>query len=126
MMIIFACQKENEIFFNGTDKIIGCWINPTAVDTLWKYTRSKSLKDNDYGFVFKSDQWFVERKNSGWCGTPPISYADFDGTWTIKDSLINITVKFWGGLADYQWRVISVDDNNLTVHKLKEVYRPKI
>ncbi len=126
VMIFFACEKENKLFFNKNDKTIGCWVNPITVDTLWKYTRAKSLKDNDYGFIFYSDQRFVERKNAGWCGTPPISYADFDGTWSKKDSVIDITVKFWGGLADYQWKVISVDDNNLAILKLKEVYRPKI
>jgi len=63
--------------------------------------------------------------DTGWCGTPPIAYSDFDGTWNKKDSVIKITVAYWGGLADYQWKVISVDNNNLTIYRLKEEYHSK-
>jgi hypothetical protein len=114
IIILIACEKSNEPIVNDSDKLIGYWINPVAIDTVWKYERANTLKDNDYGFAFKSGQLFVERKNAGWCGTPPISYTDFDGTWTKNDSVINITVGYWGGLADYQWKIILIDNNSLT------------
>ena len=122
IIILIACEKSNEPIVNNSDKLIGYWINPVATDTIWKYERANSLKDNDYGFAFKSGQLFVERKNAGWCGTPPISYTDFDGTWTKNDSVINITVGYWGGLADYQWKIILIDNNSLTIYRLKEGY----
>jgi hypothetical protein len=122
IIILIACEKSNEPIVNNSDKLIGYWINPVAIDTVWKYERANSLKDNDYGFAFKSGQLFVERKNAGWCGTPPISYTDFDGTWTKNDSVINITVGYWGGLADYQWKIILIDNNSLTIYRLKEEY----
>lgn len=122
IIILIACEKSNEPIVNNSDKLIGYWINPVAIDTVWKYERANSLKDNDYGFAFKSGQLFVERKNAGWCGTPPISYTDFDGTWTKNDSVINITVGYWGGLADYQWKKILIDNNSLTIYRLKEEY----
>ena len=63
----------------------------------------------------------MERRNAGWCGTPPVVYADFDGNWTIKDSLISITLNHTEGLIYYEWQVISVDQNNLTLYKKSTV-----
>lgn len=123
IVTLIACEKSNETetLVNDSDQLIGNWINPIVIDTIWKYERANSLKDNSYGFSFQSRQLFVERKNAGWCGTPPIAYSDFDGTWTKKDSIIKITVAYWGGLVDYQWKIISLDDKNLTIYRLKEV-----
>ena len=66
---------------------------------------------------------FSTNKNAGWCGTPPISYADFEGTWKKSDSTISITVGYWGGLLDYQWKIVSIDNKSLTIVKLQEEYR---
>lgn len=66
---------------------------------------------------------FIERKNSGWCGTPPVSYSDFEGNWSINDSLLNVSVAYWGGLADYQWKIISLDDKRLTIVVVSQEYK---
>ncbi|HET7732621.1 MAG TPA: hypothetical protein VFK73_02190 [Paludibacter sp.] len=124
LMALVSCGK-NEPVMNDSEKLIGSWVNPVLIDTLWKYQRATTLKDNDYGLSFKEGQVFVERKNAGWCGTPPVAYDDFAGTWTKNDSLINITVAYWGGLVSYQWKVISVDKDNLVVYKIKEDYQSK-
>jgi hypothetical protein len=120
MLVLIACEKNDESINNDSVKLIGNWINPVAIDTVWKYQKASSLRNNDYGFSIKSNQLFVERKNAGWCETPPISYADFDGTWEMNDSIINITVAYWGGLLNYQWKIISIDNRNLTIYRLKE------
>ncbi len=65
---------------------------------------------------------FCGKENSGWCGTPPISCSDFEGTWTKADSLLNIDVAFWGGMVDYQWKIISVDNDELTIYRMSEEY----
>lgn len=123
--IVLASCEKNEPVMNDSEKLIGSWVNPVLVDTLWKYERAATLRDNDYGMSFKEGQLFVERKNAGWCGTPPVAYDDFEGTWTKNDSVINITVAYWGGLVSYQWKVISVDKDNLVVYKMKEDYQSK-
>ncbi|MCF8372673.1 MAG: hypothetical protein K9H64_13670 [Bacteroidales bacterium] len=121
-LLLLACEKSNEPIINDSDLVIGNWINPIVVDTIWKYERADSLKNDGYGFSIQTGQLFVERKNAGWCGTPPISYANFDGTWAKEDSTINISVAYWGGMADYQWKIISVDNNNLMIYRVNEEY----
>lgn len=102
-----------------SEKLIGYWTNPQLNDTLWTFERTNRLADNQYGFAFKPKHVFIERKNSGWCATPPIAYSDFDGTWSQNDSIVNISVGYWGGKMDYQWKIIWVDKEKLSVYKIQ-------
>lgn len=77
-----------------------------------------SLLDNQYGLSFEQNNRLIERKNSGWCGTPPISHSDYTGTWIQKDSIISINVGYWGGTLDYSWKIVAVNQVELTVAKL--------
>jgi hypothetical protein len=115
-----SCKKDYIQTINPSGKLIGYWINPIAIDSLWKYERANALIENDYGFIFTSNNLFIERKNSGWCGTPPISYENFEGTWDWNDSIVDIDVPFWGGIANYRWKIISIDNKSLTIYKLRE------
>lgn len=121
--ILLACEKKDESDNINSDKLIGCWMNPEINDTIWTFERVSKLKNDNYGLIFKSGQTFIERKNTGWCATPPITYSDFEGAWTRNDSIIDISVEYWGGEADYKWQIISVDENNLTICKIKEEFQ---
>jgi len=121
LSVFVSCDDNNENN-NSSALLTGYWVNPQITDSVTTYERSLKLKDNDYGMAFKSGGVFVERKNSGWCGTPPISYADYEGSWTENDSIINITVGYWGGLSNYRWKLIAVDDNALTVRLISQEF----
>lgn len=125
ILILNACKQPIEPPIDESNKLLGTWINPVYVDTLCRFERTTALQDTAYGFSIQSDKVFIERKNSGWCGTPPISYENYKGTWTENDSVLSITVGYWGGTVDYQWKLISVDDKYLTVYKMKEEYHQK-
>ena len=122
LLVFIACSKSEEFDIQLEDEIIGSWVNPAYNDSTITYEKANSLKENDYGFQFKTEHQFVERKNSGWCGTPPIAYADFDGTWTRNDSIIQIEVAYWGGTVDLKMKIIALDQKNLTILKIKEAY----
>ena len=121
-LLLISCQEDQELLIQNSDELMGSWTNQVVNDSIMEFTKAGSLKDNEYGFEFKPNQVFIERKNSGWCGTPPISYADFEGTWQRQDSILIITVDYWGGTADYKWEIISVDENNLKIYKVSEEY----
>ena len=125
ILILSACGPTVEPPIDDSNKLLGIWVNPIGKDTLWRFERVGALQDTAYGFSFQSDNVFIERKNSSWCGTPPILYENYQGTWTEKDSVISINVGYWGGTCDYQWKIISVDDKYLTVLKMKEEYHQK-
>jgi hypothetical protein len=122
VLILIACEKNNENQAANPDQLIGSWFNPQHNDSIVTFERSEGLVDNEYGFSFNEDKTFIERKNAGWCGTPPILYADFDGTWTKNDSIIEITVGYWGGTADYTWKIVSIDETLLKIIILEQDY----
>ncbi len=114
-IVLLSCKKDDIRNENNLNDLIGSWVDPSYNENQIEFEKSAELKDNEYGFTFMADGEFIERKNSGWCGTPPISYADFDGTWMINDSIINITVAYWGGEIDYRWKIVVLHDKKLKV-----------
>ena len=112
---MLSCKKDDVKLTEKQFNIVGNWINPEYQDSLVILEKSNILKLNEYGISFKADSMLVERKNSGDCGTPPITYGDFNGTWSQKDSIILIHVGYWGGTAVYKWKIISVGNNKLIV-----------
>jgi hypothetical protein len=119
---LLACEKNNENSSPYDDLLIGSWFNPRYNDSIAIYDRTVGLLEDEYSFTFNEDNTFVERKNSGWCGTPPISYTSFEGTWATYDSLIEISVGFWGGTADYQWKIQALSETTLIILRLDETY----
>jgi hypothetical protein len=122
ILIFLGCQKDNDTGADPSNKLLGHWTNPQLVDTLWKYDRVGFLPQDDYGFSFSENNTFIENKNSGWCGTPPISYRNFDGIWHQDNASLTISVGYWGGTAYYRWWVISVSNSELIVYKEEETF----
>ena len=118
-LAIFACdKKEDHPISTGSDMLLGSWINPQYNESTITFEKSMSLVDNQYGLSFEQNTIFIKRKNSGWCGTPPISYADYTGTWMQNDSIISIKVGYWGGTLDYSWKIVAVNQVELTIANL--------
>ena len=118
---LISCEKNTTLDSLIEEKLSGNWTYEESMDSTITYTKTNNLLANEYGFSFLPDNLFIERKGVGWCGTPPITYGDFEGTWTYKDSLLSITVGYWGGLLDYTWKIKSVNDNYLTIIKAESV-----
>jgi hypothetical protein len=109
-----SCEKDN-IEIDLGKLLLGVWINDGLSNDVTIYKRSDEFT-NKYCYLFKSDGTLTERQNSGWCGTPPISYADYEGTWEIlNDTLISITVGSWSGDRSYRLDTESVDPEVLKV-----------
>ena len=121
MVGMVACGKEFlEVEALGANVgIVGTWIEEGYMGDTTLLKRAGELDENKYGFILKQDGTFIERKNSGWCGTPPIAYANYEGTFeVVSDSLLNITVGYWGGMMTYQIRVVSLDQEDLAIKYL--------
>jgi hypothetical protein len=121
MALMCSCEKdllETDALGSNAD-IVGTWIEQGYEDDILWLDRSEKLDLSSYGFTIKDDGTFIERKNAGWCATPPISYDNFDGTWeAVSDSLLEITVGYWGGTMTYQIRIVSLDEDNLAIRYL--------
>jgi len=117
--ILIGCSKDN-IQIDPDNLLIGVWNYSDFYNNDNIYIRNNEFVDN-HCYKFNSDGTMTERKNSGWCGTPPITYADYSGTWNIiNDTLIQISVGYWGGTAQYKLDIQSVDSNSLKVSYVSE------
>ena len=121
LIIIAGCSKEhNQI--DPDNLLIGVWNYSDYNDNASVYTRSSDFTDGPC-FKFNADGTMTERKNSGWCGTPPISYADYPGTWAmLNDTLVQISDGYWGGTINYKIDIESIDSKIL---KASFVYEEK-
>jgi len=120
-LLLISCEDElAEADALGENAgIVGTWIDDGYEDDLTLLRRGDELDHSKYGFTIKQDGSFIERKNAGWCGTPPISYENYEGTWeALSDSLIDITVAYWGGTMTYQIRIVSLDGEELQIRYL--------
>lgn len=122
IVFLTSCENDIDLKSDEAELIIGHWISPVYIDTLVQYTRAEGLNENDYGISFNPGNSLVERQNAGWCGTPPISFANYNGNWSKTGDVIDITVDFWGGKANHKWKVIANDQKTLTIYPVKSEY----
>lgn len=120
LLALSACEQVTDK--QDPDLLMGSWINPQYNEGIFSFERSTGLVEQEYGISFLADFLLIERKNAGWCGTPPIYYADFTGSWSRQDSIIEISVGFWGGLAEYRWIIRSLDDTHLEIFQEEAKY----
>jgi hypothetical protein len=112
--LFFSCTKE-QIKIDPDNLLIGVWVFSEYKDDITIFKRDQEFTDNDC-LKFNSDGTLIERKNSGWCGTPPISYANYDGTWSIvNDTLVQVKVGYWGGTTSYKLDIESISPTTLKV-----------
>ena len=116
LLVFCACEQDDDILHQEDyQELKGYWTNQQFSNSLVSYEKSDTLVANQYGFAFLPGGKFIERKNSGFCGTPPVIYADYEGSWSVKDSTIDIRVGFWGGNVTYKWQVISIENDTLVI-----------
>jgi hypothetical protein len=120
MVIHIGCDTDVEsLQINESDKLVGHWIKPVANDTELKLDRANTLKKDAYGISFLTESNCIER-SSGWCGTPPLIFADFQGTWKRNDSIITITIdNGMNGLEAINWKIKTLDDQSLVIERLR-------
>ncbi len=113
-LLLLACQSNTDIDINSENLLIGNWVNPSYENESITFQRAASLKKNAPGVSFQKNSVFIER-TSGWCGTPPLTFYDEQGTWETQDSLILITNENFPG--NFNWRIISLDNKQLIVKR---------
>jgi len=112
LFIFCGCSKDN-FQVDPDNLLIGVWNYSDYIDNTTIYTRSNEFVDGPC-YKFNSDGTLTERKNSGFCGTPPISYADYSGNWSIlNDTIINVTVGYWGGTMSYKLDIELLNSESL-------------
>lgn len=119
IFIVFSCKKETDEMPVIDENLTGFWVRPVYKGDTMILSRYGVFDYDNYGISFRNGHQCTERNNSGFCGTPPIVYANFDGIWEQSDSIITIQVPFWGGTANYKWKVLNLSQQELKVKVLE-------
>ena len=120
---IFSACEKNLVNDPLEEMIIGNWSEMQSHDTIHTLKKFNSLPDDDYAIAFMQSGQLKENKNSGWCGTPPVSYSEIDGSWEIQDdSTVFIESSYWGGDLTMTWRIIDIDNTELSYYILESYY----
>jgi len=121
IVLMVACEKDlpDLAALGENNDIIGTWIKRGYEgDTTFLY-RAEALDTNKYGITFEEDGTFIERKNAVYLLNAPFPYDNYEGTWeVVSDSLLDITVAYWGGVMTYQIRIVSLDGAELAIRYL--------
>ncbi len=114
--LIVACSSCTES--QDEDVLHNVWVAQDEDFRNLKTLKSADEFDkNKYGFKILSDGVFIERKNSGWCGTPPIAYSNFYGAWEkLSEDTLEVVVEFWGGIEVYKMEILSVNEDELIIN----------
>jgi hypothetical protein len=135
-LLILACKDEgispDLTNLEGQENLIGVWEYNSyeqLTDSTYAevYQRVDRIADDEAGITFKNNGVFLSKQNSGWCGTPPISYAEYNGKFNIEsESVINIDSKYWGGRMSYKVKVLELTNGSLKVmpfdHEYEELF----
>ncbi|MFO7445310.1 MAG: hypothetical protein R6W90_03045 [Ignavibacteriaceae bacterium] len=124
-LLLTSCSDTISSPDNIKSTLMGTWVHDNYSEYNVRIMRkSQTLKKDNYGFIFYRDGGFVERNINGWCGTPPVAYNNYEGEWvTESDSLIKITVEYWGGITEYRIKIISLTRSELKfIHINNERY----
>jgi hypothetical protein len=110
-----ACQPFQIADPDNADPVIGVWVYDgwSQTDTASIYVLRNRLADNQYGYVFKPGGKMVQRVNSGWCGTPPITTADYSGTWQTQGNRLVLRSENWSGPTTQTLTIVRRQGNQL-------------
>ena len=117
IFLFTGCEKEETPYVNENDRLyIGYWEETGRTDSTTLFKRTADLADDKYAFGIFTDGTFIENKNAGFCGTPPITYAQYDGVWLeTSDDTLFVNTSYWGGEMDFNLIIKSVSYSKLEV-----------
>lgn len=117
-VLIFAACSDNIVSTGLSGDLEGTWVFKSYENENYTLKRSFSLAEDKAGIIFFRDGKLIERKNIGWCGTPPVVYDNYTGNWyTESDNKLKISVGFWGGTETYKLEIVLLSESDLVFKK---------
>ena len=77
------------------------------------YSKLDALAGDQVGYMFGSGGTLMVR-SAGWCGTPPLSYSNFEGTW-IEEQRNNLVLTYsqWDGMHEFRLVILSLSEDEM-------------
>jgi hypothetical protein len=111
--IFYSCEN-NEAIIDSDNLLMGFWAQPIYNGETTTFKRANSLPNEAYGISFTQSGNFIEH-TSGWCGTPPLTFFNIEGSFKLDNTLISISTQSYP--TNYAWRIVSLTENELVVKR---------
>ena len=94
--------------------LVGVWVlENNEAGGIQVFARAPSLSGNHLGYEFSEHGGLMVHK-PGWCGTPPITWMNHEGLWSlVEERLLDIRHAWRGRPQEYQLEIISLDQRRL-------------
>lgn len=125
IFLLTSCDDSDDkiLPIDPDNLLIGHWSYRQSTEgNQSTYQRVDQFIEDEYGFLLDHNNQFIERRNAGWCGTPPMVLENFEGTWEQEENRINISVDNWNGEAHYTWEVIELNEDQLVIKLVWDEY----
>ena len=120
---LFPMNSENNQALSLEDNIVGVWEMQYTEQNKMTYKKVKKLASDQGGIEFLADGTVKLKRNAGWCGTPPISYAEFTGTWKVEGKSLIYTYNYHKQDLKNELKFIEGNERELT---FELVYRTQV
>lgn len=117
--VLNSCVENDMLTLEAREFPLGSWTVSDWQENGFTLERTDPLPENTFGYHFRRNGKMVNRSHSGWCATPPVVTADFDGKWSLKGEVLKLEMRFWGGTIFEEWKIIGSDAQTVTVERLK-------
>lgn len=117
IFLLISCA-DNPINQSVPESLLGTWVFRSYENEVYTMEKSFILENDNSGVVILNNGSLIERKNIGWCGTPPVVYDNYQGTWkSVSDNKFEVNVEYWGGTEIYSMEIVSVTNSTLVFKK---------
>jgi hypothetical protein len=116
LFVLISANQKQQTF--SKKQLIGIWLfeENTSSENSASLTKSKKFKEEEPGIQLKKNGKLVKRQNSGKCATPPISFANYEGTWKMTgESTLTVKYEFFDGTIEEDWKIIETNKNKLKI-----------
>ncbi len=95
--------------------LVGVWVlEGGATDGIQVFARTATLSGKHPGYEFGEHGGLKVRK-AGWCLTPPITWTNHEGLWSLVDNrILDIRHAWRGNPLEYQLEIMSLGPRRLT------------
>ena len=96
------------------DQIVGVWEMQYSGENKMTFRKVKQLAHDQGGIEFLADRTVKLKRNAGWCGTPPISYGEYIGSWKIEGNSLFYNYEYNKQELKNELKFIEGSDRSLT------------
>ncbi len=117
ILILVSCT-DNPVNENIPANLEDTWVYRSHQEDVYTMEKSINLENDNSGMIILGNGKLIERKNVGFCGTPPVIYDNYEGNWeSLSDKKLLINVEYWGGTENYTMEIVSVTNSVLKFRK---------